>query len=201
MSIHIIGITGPSGSGKSMFSQLLQRYHIPCIDADALYHSMLIPPSPCLNRISQVFGDTILRPDGSLDRNALSTIVFHDPDQLHKLNQTVLPMVIDKIREMIANADACCERYFAVDAPTLIESGFYRECQTNIVIVADDQIRIQRIMERDGLSKQKATERILAQKPLSFYTSVADYVIQNNASREKFLQDAEKVLKEILQME
>ena len=201
MSMHIIGITGPSGSGKSMFSQLLRRYHISCVDADALYHSMLIPPSPCLTRIAQVFGNDVLCADGSLDRNRLSTIVFHDDAQLQKLNQTVLPMVIDEIRRLIADAQTRGEAYFAVDAPTLIESGFYRECHTKIVIVADDQTRIKRIMKRDDISEEKASERILAQKPLSFYTAIADYVIQNNASSEEFLQEAEKVLKNILQSE
>ena len=201
MPIHVIGITGPSGSGKSMFSQLLQRYHIPCVDADSLYHSMLIPPSPCLDRIAQVFGNEVLCADGSLNRNVLSSIVFQKPCELQKLNQTVLPMVIDQINNIIADAEARGELYIAVDAPTLIESGFYRQCQTKIVIIADDQIRIQRIMQRDGISEQKAAERISAQQPLSFYTSVADHVIENNASSEEFFRNAENILKIILQPE
>ena len=95
--IKKIGITGPSGSGKSLLCQSLKESGIFTIDADELYHSMLIPPSRCLDAISEAFGKDVLATDGTLDRIMLSKKVFSDAGKLELLNSTVLPIVLDEI--------------------------------------------------------------------------------------------------------
>ena len=184
---RIIGVTGPSGSGKSVLCKRLSDLGIPCINADEVYHSMLTPPSRCLDAIVRVFGADMLADDGSLNRSTLSTRVFSNPDLLTLLNETVLPIVIDRINELISELDANGAHTVVLDAPTLIESGFHKSCDMIIVITAPKADRIQRIMSRDGISKDHATKRVISQKDDDFYLSVADITLFNNKDEDSFL--------------
>ncbi|MBQ8141313.1 MAG: dephospho-CoA kinase [Clostridia bacterium] len=194
---YIIGITGPSGAGKSLFSKYIVSASIPCIDADELYHSMLVPPSSCLDEIARVFGKDVIASDGTLDRAALSLRVFGDPQMLVRLNETVLPLVIEKIKKEIARYEQSGHRVVAVDAPTLIESGFNKECNAVIAVIAPADERTERIKTRDHISLERARERITAQKSDEFYTSAADFIIVNDADEPSFLKKAEDILRQI----
>ena len=185
MSIRILGVTGPTGAGKSLFSDYLAEKGIPVIDADEVYHKLLIPPSPCLDALREAFGDAILLPDGTLDRPALSRIVFHDEAKLALLNETVLGMVLDKIRGIIRVLERSGAKAVAVDAPTLIESGFHLECDTVVSVLASPETRLGRIMERDGLTKEAAESRVRAQKPDDFYRTHSHFTLINDGSREE----------------
>ena len=192
--MRIIGITGPSGAGKSVISALLDKYSIPTIDADAVYHSLLIPPSPCLDALKNAFGDRIFNSDGSLDRTALGAIVFSDEQKLSLLNSTVLSFVLDRIRLMISELSAQGHAAVAVDAPTLIESGFDRECDEVISVLASSNVRLERIMARDSISKEKAMLRINAQKDDSFYILHSDSVLYNDGCMEQIANELHKLL-------
>lgn len=189
----IIGITGPSGSGKSLLCKHLAEMEIHCIDADAVYHSMLIPPSRCFDAIVETFGEDMLAENGAIDRKVLSARVFSDSKQLKLLNKTVLPIVVDEINCMIASLISGGAQTIAVDAPTLIESGFYKSCDMIIAVIAPIESRIQRIMSRDGISEESAKRRVLSQKNDDFYSSVADITIFNGNDASDF----EKTVKEI----
>lgn len=189
--MKIVGITGPSGSGKSLLGEQIKKAGIPCIDADELYHSLLFPPSRCLDAIAKRFGSEFICEDGSLNRALLSSKVFSDPSELKKLNDTVLPIVLDSIRENIARLEEAGETVVAVDAPTLIESGFHRECDYTVVVLAPANQRIIRASERDGISEKKAKERIAAQSPDDFYTAAADFVMVNDSDTDSFIKKAD----------
>ena len=88
--MKIIGVTGPSGSGKTVLTKYFDSIGIPTVDADRVYHSLLIPPSTCLNAIREKFGNAVFLSNGNLDRVALGAIVFNDPEKLKLLNSTVL---------------------------------------------------------------------------------------------------------------
>ena len=194
MSIRIIGITGPSGSGKSLLSQHLLRKGFPTIDADEVYHSLLVPPSECLSALRSVFGDEIFMEDGALNRKALSGIVFSDSAKLTLLNQTVLGFVLAKIRTQISAYEALGHASVIVDAPTLIESGFHNECDTVISVLADPSIRISRIMARDGLSRDTARLRVAAQKSDDFYREHSNLIFFNNGDEASFLREVDQRL-------
>ena len=185
--MRIIGVTGPSGSGKTVLTEYFSNLGVPTLDADALYHSMLIPPSACLDAICDAFGNDVLSPDGTLNRTALSKIVFNDPKKLKLLNKTVLDIVIKKIRELISDLEAQGKTCVIVDAPTLIEAGFDKECDEVVVIIAPKNERILRISERDSIDVESATARVEAQKSDDFYVSAADYVILNNKGESEYL--------------
>jgi dephospho-CoA kinase len=195
--MRMIGVTGPSGSGKSLLSKYFSERGIPVIDADELYHSMLVPPSPCLDAIRERFGDEVISHDGPLDRGALSRIVFNSQEKLALLNETVLSLVLERVRLIVSELEAQGEDTVIIDAPTLIESGFNRECNTVISVIAPAEIRTKRICERDGVSLQRATERINAQKHDDFYISHSDQVIVNDSDEEHFKKQTEELAEKL----
>ena len=116
----------------------------------------------------------------------LSAIVFHDKKKLTLLNETVLGFVLTEIRRRIASLEKSGFSAVAVDAPTLIESGFHKECDTVISVLSSKELRIERIIERDGLSREKAIERTNAQKPDEFYEEHSDIVLMNDGDLDAF---------------
>jgi dephospho-CoA kinase len=199
--MKIIGVTGPSGAGKSLLSETFTKRNIPVIDADALYHSLLVPPSECLDAIKAAFGECVIAPDGTLDRTALGAVVFSNEKKLALLNETVLSRVLVRIREVIASYAESGAIAVAVDAPTLIESGFNRECDFVLSILAPKRDRIERIMARDSISREKAELRINAQKDDEFYIKASDAVLINDGSQNQFFERAETMIESILQSE
>lgn len=195
--MNIIGITGPTGSGKSVLCEYLSEANIPCIDADRVYHSLLLPPSECLNALRRAFGDEIFSPDGKLDRTKLGAIVFNSPKKLDLLNKTVLGNVLCEIRNIIFDYSRKGFDTVAVDAPTLIESGFYKECSSVISVLAPKEIRLLRIMERDCLTEEKAMLRINAQKSDDFYREYSNVVIENTGNLKQFKKEIETVIKNL----
>lgn len=196
--MRIIGVTGPSGSGKTLLGEYFAGLGIPTLDADKIYHSMLVPPSECLTAIRSVFGDAVFKPDGTLDRAALGEIVFGAPSKLELLNETVLGRVIDEIKKQVARLEALGHTTVIVDAPTLIESGFNKACDMVISVLSSPSTRQERIARRDGISEQRARERIAAQKSDGFYSSASDIVLYNDGNRDDFFKLLDSVAERIL---
>lgn len=195
--MKIIGITGPSGAGKSYFSDFLREHGIPVIDADELYHSLLVPPSDCLCALRAAFGDSVFFDSGELNRQALSKIVFGDNEKLLLLNSTVLGFVLDRAREIFKGLEKEGHTAVAFDAPTLIESGFNKECSCVVSVICPPDIRKNRIMARDGISESAALSRINAQKPDSFYIEHSDHVLVNDSSIEEFAKKCASLVKSL----
>ena len=189
-----VGITGPTGAGKSLLSAYMREAGIPVIDADALYHSMLIPPSPCLDALRAAFGDGVFRCDGTLDRKRLADIVFNSEEKLELLNRTVLGMVLERSRDILRGYEAEGYAVAAIDAPTLIESGFYRECDVVVSVICDPLIRIERIIGRDGIDREAAESRVRGQKDNKFYTDKSDVVIVNDRDTEEFYRSTRELI-------
>jgi dephospho-CoA kinase len=195
--VKVIGLTGPSGSGKGTAGLLLKKHGIPTIDTDRLYRKILIPPSPCLDEIRANFGDSVIRPDGTLDRKALAAIVFSDKAKLSLLNSVTHKYILARVKKRIAYRARRGAGAVIVDAPALFESGFDAKCDFTITITAGRESRIRRIMQRDGLDRAAAERRIDGQPPEDFYTSRSDYTIRNDGSSEEL----EAALLEIMRRE
>lgn len=198
MDIKIIGLTGPSGAGKSEFCQALKNRLVPFIDADKVYHSLLTPSSECTNALVSEFGAEILDVEGAPDRKKLGAIVFSSKEKLEKLNSLVLHFVIENMRATISALDAAGVKNVLVDAPTLIESGFHLECDTVISVIAPRESRIERILLRDGITREAAEKRVDSQHQDEFYITHSDIVIKNDSSPEELLARANEVLDAIL---
>lgn len=199
--IRIIGLTGPSGSGKTVLCELASELGIKSINADDIYHELLIPPSSCLDELVHEFGECVKDSRGYLDRAALSAIVF-DPadtkkDKLKRLNKITHKYVLDEMRRIIGELEKSGETTVIVDAPALYESGFDKECDAIICLLSDPALRLERITLRDGISQSRARERLDAQQCHEFYSSRADFVILNNGSVEHLRTELERVMRGI----
>lgn len=191
-----IGLTGPSGAGKGAFCRYLEAaYGIPSIDADRVYHGLLIPPSECLSEIVAAFGSEVLCTDGTLNRAALSAIVFSPSDasvraeRIARLNAITHPHVLSKMQEIAEQHRENGAPAVIFDAPALYESGLDKACDLNIAVTASPETRILRIIARDGISRERAEARVYAQREDAFYTGNADEVLHNDGT-EKDLQHA-----------
>lgn len=179
----VIGLTGPSGSGKGSVAQILSEYGIVCIDADSVYHNLITPPSPCLDEIVECFGYGVLNAGGQLDRAALAKMVFGEDnkEKLERLNAITHKYVCARIRQIIKYYSDIEARACVIDAPLLIESGLDCSCDVVVCVLANKKIRAERIKMRDGISETDAYRRIDSQKPDSYYIEHSDYVIYNDS--------------------
>lgn len=180
----VIGLTGTSGSGKGYVCALLDRRGIPSIDTDAIVHGLYTPGSACVAELIRTFGDGILHPDGSVNRRALAEIVFSDPERLTLLNGIVHRYVLDTVRGRIRTYAENGAAIVIVDAPQLFESGFDRECDKIVAVVADRDIRERRLLSRDTLSLEQIRSRISNQHDDRFFEENCDFVIRNNGSED-----------------
>ncbi len=195
--MRLIGLTGPSGAGKSTVAEHFSAFGLPVLNADEIYHELLIPPSECLDDLAQHFGKGILSEDGTLNRRLLAARVFEDGEQLKVLNKIAHRHVM---REVHCRLQAMQESGILAaifDAPQLFESGADKECVAVVSVLADKDVRLQRILARDGISKEDALRRIQAQKPDSFFREHSDYVIENNNAPENTAEQVRLILTEL----
>lgn len=186
--LTLIGLTGPSGAGKAVVASLFAERGIPSVDTDAVYHTLLEPPSPCLDALREAFSNAIIRPDGTLDRPALSALVFEPTPQgkerRSRLNDITHRFILQRSHELLCQYAADGAKIAILDAPLLIEAGLASVCDHVIAVLADRDLRFRRLTERDGRSGQQINARLNAQPDDDFYRRHADFVIENNGSPE-----------------
>lgn len=187
----IVGLTGPTGAGKSSVTQIAEKKGIKVIDCDLYARKATEKGSEGLSALVKAFGKEILNIDGELNRKALARIAFSSYDKTQLLNKTILPF----IKELIL-AEIDTDRVL-LDAPTLFESGMDKICSKTVAVLADKDKRLKRITERDGISAEDATIRINGGKNDEFFKDNADYVIYNNDNEETFLREISFLLDKI----
>lgn len=173
-----IGLTGSIACGKSTVSAYLRELGIPVVDADAISHAMTAPGGPALPALREAFGDSIF--DGNiLNRRALGSLVFSDPEKLARLNAILHPMIIAEVK---AQMDALDKTHPLVvgDVPLLYECGMEYLFNRIWVVSVPRDVQVMRIMTRDGLSSQEAEQRIDAQTPVAQKEARADAVIHSD---------------------
>ena len=191
MSI-IIGLTGPTGAGKSTAAAAAKDFGLQVIDCDKFARAATEKGTDGLKALVAAFGKEILLPDGSLDRKALAVAAFASPQKTELLNKTILPHIVKLV---LAEADG---KNVLLDAPTLFESGLNSVCTAVIAVSADVEIRKERIIRRDGLSPDAAILRINAGKTDEYYKQKADYFLYNNSDEKAFYKRFSDILKNII---
>lgn len=194
---HVLGLTGPTGAGKSTVSAFLQRQGFLIIDADKLAREVTNAESACLRGLVGHFGADILYPDGTLDRRALAQKAFASPQETDKLNALTHPYITQRIKECIEVAEKEGRSWAVLDAPTLLESGADRLCDRILVVTADPDVRCARIRIRDHLTEKEARLRMRAQHDDAFYAARADYILKNNGSTDTLIKKLSAILKEL----
>lgn len=192
--MRIIGLTGGSGTGKGTFAALLRDKGAGWVDADAVYRRLCAENREMLHELDTAFGG-VLDETGALDRKKLASIVFADPDKLKMLNGITLPYIrAASLDEMRAQGDCPFVLY---DAPTLYEVGADDLCERIIGVLADTEVRIKRIMARDGLDETAARARIGAQPDADFYRARCDYIVENNGGIADLQQQADAIFENL----
>lgn len=192
--MRIIGLTGGSGTGKGTFAALLRDKGAGWVDADAVYRRLCTENRDMLRELDAAFGG-VLDETGALDRPKLARIVFADPDKLARLNQITLPYIrAASLDEMRAQGDCLFVLY---DAPTLFEVGADSLCERIIGVLADTEVRVKRIMVRDGLDETAARARIGAQPDADFYRTRCDYIVENNGGIADLQQQADAIFENL----
>lgn len=196
----VIGITGPTGAGKTTVLNVLKELGGCILDADAVYHEILDRDFTLRYLLEERFGP-LTREDGTVDRKKLGALVFHDPAALADLNGISHGRVVVEISERLAQARESGVPIAAIDAIALFESGAAELCQATLAITAPREVRIRRIMAREGISEEYARARIAAQKPSEWFEERCDYVLRNDSGREELKERARALFLSIIPKE
>ena len=184
-----IGLTGGIGSGKSTVSALLAERGAVVIDADRIAREVLEPGTPGLAAVVDAFGDEVVAADGSLDRSALAAVVFADPRARARIDGIVHPLVRARAIELLSAMPA--DAVVVQDIPLLVETGQASSFDLVLVVEADVEIRVRRVVDR-GLSEEDARARIAAQATDEQRRAVADVVLDNSGTVEELAEQVDR---------
>ena len=180
----VTGLTGKTGAGKSTVASYLKEKGCFVIDGDLVAREIVMPSSPALKELAEAFGKDIILEDGSLDRKALAQKAFSSAEGTALLNRITHPHIKARFEELLAKASKEGFAVAVIDAAALLESDCKDLCEKIIVVHADEQIRLERILSRDRITYEQAMTRINGQKDDNYYLRQADIVIFNNADNE-----------------
>ncbi len=177
--MKLIGLTGNSGSGKGYVASLFASRGIDSIDTDAIVHRLYREDADCIAALEEAFGP-LQDADGAIDRRRLAAIVFDAPAKLERLNAIVHAFVKREV-------ETICRRYaeagaplLLLDAPQLYEAGMEQICYRVIAVTAPEELRLERVTARDGISRAAALERFRNQHSAAFFAERADYLVEND---------------------
>ena len=179
--MKVIGLTGGTGSGKSVVSKSLAEAGAVIVDADKIAHDIILKGEPAYNEIIEYYGTGILDTEGNIIRKKLGEIVFNDKEKLAFLNQCTHKYITAEVKRQIAEAkEEGTAAAIILDAPLLLEAKLETVCDEVWVVYADPEVRAQRVMARDGITYELAKARIANQKSWDEYKAAASVVIDNS---------------------
>ena len=183
-----------SGSGKSTACNLFKAEGFNVTDCDLICRNIVEKGKPCLLEIAEIFGNAVLKEDGSLDRTETGRLIFSDSEKRVLLNGIMYPYVSYIVIKTIIGMD---KGFVILDAPTLFESGIDSLCDSILSIVADKEVLLSRIESRDSISREQAEKRLASQHDKGYFVERSDYFIENNGSSEEFFNVIMKTIKKI----
>ncbi len=192
--VKIIGITGGTGAGKSILSAEFKRLGAEVIDADEISRRITKKDGCAFSEVVSCFGRQILDENGEIDRNKLGSIVFADPEKLALLEKITHKHIFSEIEERI---NSCKDKVAVLDVPLLFQCDFPIKCDLTVAVIADNDIRIKRIVERDAISRDEASARMKNQLSNDEYKTLADVWFENDGDLDKLHDFANKIYKEL----
>ena len=174
-----IGVTGGTGAGKTSALRTFDRSGALALDCDAIYHELLAQDDALKAELENAFHG-VTGSDGKIDRKKLAATVFKDEKMLQELNRITHKYIGREIERRLASWERHGGAVAVIDAIALIESGRSKSCDIVIGVIAPLEKRLSRIMERDGITRELARQRIDAQKPDGFYRDNCTYILENN---------------------
>lgn len=195
-NMHIFGITGTTGSGKTSVLEAFRRKGALLLDCDRLYHDLLETSEGMLRELEDRFPDAFEK--GRLVRKKLASIVFHDEATLADLNAITHRYVCEDVKRQLRAHAMSGGQIAVIDAVELISSGLGALCDCTIAVLAPEAERMKRIMVRDGLTEEQALERIRAQKNDAYYRENCTYTVLNDGTVEQLSEKINQIMKEVL---
>ena len=193
MMILIIGITGSIACGKSLVSNYLQEKGYTIIDADKIGH-MALENDEVKKQLVNKFGKSILK-DNEVNRVTLGKLVFENNENLKELNNIIHPQIRKNISEQIQVHKN--EKLVFVDVPLLFEAKFDDLVEKIVVVSLDEKIQLERLMNRNSLSKEEALQRIKSQIPIREKEKLGDYVVDNSFTQENTYKQVDRILEKL----
>ena len=195
-NMHIFGITGTTGSGKTSVLEAFRKKGALLLDCDRLYHDLLETSEGMLRELENRFPDAFEK--GRLMRKKLASIVFHDEATLADLNAITHRYVCEDVKRQLRAHAMSGGQIAVIDAVELISSGLGALCDCTIAVLAPEAERMKRIMVRDGLTEEQALERIRAQKNDAYYRENCTYTVLNDGTVEQLSEKINQIMKEVL---
>ena len=193
-----VGLTGGIASGKSLVARVFKDLGAHIIDADRIVHDLLESDQQVSKEILDFFGKDIMREDKSIDRRKLGDIIFNDPEKRAWLNSCLHPKVFaicnSQVR-LLCNRQPDC--IVVLDAALLIETGYHHRMDRVIVVYAELEQQVERLIARDKFTRGQALARISSQMPLSEKRGQADFIIDNSGSRESTEKQAHDIFEKL----
>jgi len=197
-----VGLTGSIAVGKSYVLAVLAELGCVTFDADKIAHSVMEPGRDAYRDIVREFGNEVLAPDGSIDRFKLGAIVFADQTRRQRLNEIVHPRVIEEQNRLLEAVQANRPGAIVViDAALMIESGGYKRFDKLIVVYCDRETQIQRLIERNRISRDDADRRVAAQMSSDEKLSYADYRIDTGGTFEETREQVVEVYNQLVRVQ
>ena len=195
--MFLIGLTGGIGSGKSTVASRLKTLGARIVDADKIAREIVEPGEPALAELAEAF-DGVLNADGALNRAELARQAFAAPDATEKLNSITHPRIRERTLERFAEARTDGVPVLVYDMPLLIENGEYKKMDHVLVVDAEDEIRIDRLVNSRGLDEDDARRRIAAQISREERLAAADSVVDNSGTRDQLLQQVDTFWEQVV---
>ncbi len=197
-----VGLTGSIGVGKSFVTSVFKELGAHVVDADQTAREVVMPGTPGLKAVTEVFGEEILNPDGTLNRKQLGAVVFGDEEKRQRLNHILHPFIIARQDEILNDWEAKDPQGIGiVDAALMIESGGYRRFDKLIVVHCRPEVQLERLMLRDKLSRDEAKRRIDSQMPQEEKQKFADYLIDTSDGFELTREQTVKVYNSLVRQD
>jgi len=191
--MKLVGLTGTIGAGKSTVSAYLTKLGARIVDADLLSRRAAEPGSEGAVRIREAFGDSVFFEDGTLDRKKVASIVFADDAAREKLNAALHPVIFSMMEAEIEKfREEDPDGMIVLDVPLLFESGWDERVEETLVVTAQEEVCLARVIARDGCTHEAAKARLDAQMPAGEKCARADHVIDNSGTLEELYQQIDR---------
>jgi dephospho-CoA kinase len=197
LSKMVIGLTGPTGAGKSTVAAAWEKAGCVVVDADKIAREAVSQPA-CVAELKAEFGNDIVDETGALDRRLLAKRAFISPSKTERLNAITHPKIMEEVTKQISLFRRSKVKAIILDAPLLFESGADQLCDTTVAVTAPLEVRRNRIMARDSISAGQAMERIGAQREDSYYNTRASYIFDGSVDLGSVPARAQELLERIL---
>jgi dephospho-CoA kinase len=195
--MYLIGLTGGIGSGKSTVAARLADHGVPVVDADAVAREVVEPGEPALTELVERFGPGVLTPEGALDRPALAELAFTDDEERAALDAIMHPRITARVTAQLEALAEAGEPMAVLDHPLLLEIPGRERVATIVVVIAEEEVRVRRVVEQRGLPEHDVRARIRAQTDDATRRASADHVLVNDGDREALFEQIDALFERL----